>query len=186
MNALNAKALAVVRQKVRKQLREAEFAKDVEAYKEDSDAFMQEEVAPEPVAPRKQRSDGATLGTSTAGADDLEGFEVVGPGGKTLAYTAESILKNLRSVAESRGRKGTDRLEQIRIMEKLLEVASTDYQRIRVLISMISARFDTSSSTSGAISVEQWKAAHLEFVQLIDLLHKNKDQLVIIEVSSCS
>ena len=62
-----------------------------------------------------------------------------------------------------------------------MEVAATDYQRIRVLLSLISARFDTTSATSGAISVEQWKQAHQEFVQLVDLLAKNKDQLVVIE-----
>lgn len=178
MNALNAKALNSLRQKIRKILREENYAKDVEAYRADPDEFMEEEEEVVPVQ-KKSRS-AAQLGTSIAEGDD-EGFETVGPGGRTLAYTPESILKNLRGIAESRGRKGTDRNEQIRIMEKLMEVANTDYQKIRVLLSLISARFDTSSATTGAISVEQWKSAHTEFVQLVDLLAKNKDQLVVIE-----
>jgi translation initiation factor 3 subunit C len=180
MNALNAKALNSLRQKVRKILREEDYAKSVETYREDPDTFMEEEeeIVAQPTRPRGTAQLGTTIGT----ADD-EGFEVVGPGGRTLAYTPESILKNLRGIAESRGRKGTDRLEQIRIMERLIEVAATDYQRIRVLLSLISARFDTTNATTGAISVEQWKQAHTEFVQLVDLLAKNKDQLVVIEGS---
>jgi translation initiation factor 3 subunit C len=66
-------------------------------------------------------------------------------------------------------------------MERLMDVAATDYQRIRILLPMVSARFDTSSATTGAISTEQWKQAHTDFVQLVDLLDKNKDQLVVIE-----
>jgi translation initiation factor 3 subunit C len=180
MNALNAKALNSLRQKIRKILREENYAKEVETYREDPDAFMEEEEEEVVEKPKSRSSGGLALGAS-AGGDDDTGFEVVGPGGKALAYTPESILKNLRSIAESRGRKGTDRQEQIRIMERLMEVAATDYQRIRVLLSLISARFDTSSATTGAISVEQWKSAHTEFVQLVDLLAKNKDQLVVIE-----
>jgi translation initiation factor 3 subunit C len=180
MNALNAKALNSLRQKVRKILREEDYAKSVESYREDPDAFMEEEEETVEAKPVSKRSTGMALGTTIASSDDA-GFEVVGPGGRTLAYTPESILKNLRGIAESRGRKGTDRMEQIRIMERLMEVAATDYQRIRVLLSLISARFDTSSPTTGAMSVEQWKQAHQEFVQLVDLLAKNKDQLVVIE-----
>ena len=72
---------------------------------------------------------------------DDEGFSTVGRGGKTLQYTPESILKHLRSIVESRGKKNTDRAEQIRIMEKLLEVADTPYRTIRVLLTLISTRF---------------------------------------------
>src|SRR5690348_15259524 len=106
MNALNAKALNSLRQKIRKILREENYAQEVETYRKDPDAFMEEEEEEEVVAKPKSRGT-AALGISTASLDDA-GFEVVGRDGKALAYTPESILKNLRSIAESRGRKGTD------------------------------------------------------------------------------
>jgi translation initiation factor 3 subunit C len=181
MNALNSKALNAVRQKVRKLTREPEYTKDIEAYRADSDAFMKEEAVVEAVEPRRRRT-AVPIGDILTEGDDA-GFEVVGPGGKALVYTPESILKHLRSIAESRGRKGTDRLEQIRVMERLLEVATTDYQRVRVLLSLLAARFDTSASTAGAMSIEQWKLAHLEFVKLVDILHVNQKVLVVSETA---
>jgi translation initiation factor 3 subunit C len=180
MNALNSKALNATRQKVRKLTREDAYAKDVEAYRTDQDEFMKEEVVVAAPAPKPRKTVNLALGEVFTDAD-TEGFEVVGPGGKALVYTPESILKHLRSIAESRGRKGTDRMEQIRVMERLLEVSTSDYQRIRVLLSLMAARFDTSTGAGGAMAVEQWKLAHEEFVKLVNLLHANKDTLVVIE-----
>lgn len=183
MNALNSKALNAVRQKVRKLTREPEYTKDIESYRANEDEYMKETVV---VVQKEDRKKATTRGVPIGEApteDDLDGFEMVGPGGKALVYTPESILKHLRSIAESRGRKGTDRIEQIRVMERLLEVATTDYQRIRVLLSLLAARFDTSTSTAGAMSIEQWKAAHLEFVKLVDILHTNKKEMVVSETA---
>ncbi|KAF2432749.1 eukaryotic translation initiation factor 3 subunit C [Tothia fuscella] len=180
MNALNSKALNATRQKVRKLTREDQYTKDIEAYRTDAESFMKEEAVIEIPEPKKKKVVNLAAGESITDAD-LEGFEVVGPGGKALIYTPESILKHLRSVAESRGRKGTDRIEQIRVMEKLFDVSTTDYQRIRVLVSLVAARFDTSTTSGGAMAVDQWKLAHQEFVKLVDLLHANQDELVVIE-----
>ncbi|KAF2398254.1 hypothetical protein EJ06DRAFT_544028 [Trichodelitschia bisporula] len=180
MNALNSKSLNAVRQKIRKLTKDEQYSKDVEAYRKDSEAFLKEEAVIEIPVPTKKTKVNLLLGDAIIDADDA-GFEVVGPGGKTLIYTPESILKHLRSIAESRGRKGTDRNEQIRVMERLLDVAATDYQRIRVLLSLISVRFDTSTSSGGAMTVEQWKLADKEFVKLLELLYANQDQFIVIE-----
>ena len=64
----------------------------------------------------------------------------------------------------------TDRAEQIKILEKLLEVAATTYQRIRVLLALVSARFDYNSSISSHMPVELWTAAEKEVDQLINIL----------------
>lgn len=95
-------------------------------------------------------------GEAILDADD-EGFTMVGAGGKAMQYTPESILKHLRTIVEARGRKNTDRLEQIRVMERLRDVAVNDYQKIRVLLTLISTRFDLTSGTGSQMSQEQWK-----------------------------
>lgn len=140
---------------------------------------MKEEQAiiPDKTAKKTKKSVVVT-GAAAADGDD-DGFEVVGRDGKALTYTPESILKNLRSIGESRGRKGTDRAEQIRILEKLLDVAVSEYQRIRVLLVLISARFDTTSTTGSALDTAQWKAAQQELQKLFTILEANPNIVVI-------
>jgi translation initiation factor 3 subunit C len=64
---------------------------------------------------------------------------------------------------------GTDRQEQIRVLEKLLEVAATSYQQLRVLLALISSRFDYSPSAV-YMPLELWIAAKREIDQLVSLI----------------
>lgn len=68
----------------------------------------------------------------------------------------------------------TDRQEQIKILEKLLAVAVTSYQRIRVLLTLVSARFDYNSSVATHMPIELWNSAQGEVDQLIGvILHES-------------
>ncbi|KAG4222031.1 Eukaryotic translation initiation factor 3 subunit C, partial [Phytophthora cactorum] len=107
------------------------------------------------------------------------GFATVGKGGKTLQFTPESIFKHLRAILESRGKKNTDRVEQIKIMEKLLEVAATPYQQIKVLLTLVSARFDLGSGGTASMPLEHWKAAEKEISTLFEVLESNREYIVI-------
>lgn len=155
MNATNSRGLNAVKQRIKRNNKD--YARDIERYREDNDAYMESDEEEPTALVEKTRKPQQSLEPDEA-ADD-EGFAMVGRGGKTLQYTAESILKNLRTILESRGKKNTDRTEQIRIMEKLHEVAVTPYQKIRVSLALISTRFDlTAGSGSGSfMSHEQWK-----------------------------
>lgn len=156
MNALATRGLNAVRQKIRKLNKDYET--DITAYREDKEGYMEEEEEVVVAAPTKKPkvreafADGERIDDADEG-----GWEGVGKDGRAMKYSAESILKNLRSIVESRGRKNTDRLEQIRIMEKLFDVAATDYQRIRVLLTIISTRFDLTSNTGNFMAQEQWR-----------------------------
>ncbi|KAI9846778.1 MAG: Translation initiation factor 3 subunit c [Sclerophora amabilis] len=175
MNATNARGLNAVKQRIKRNNKD--YAKDIDQFREDKDAFMRSDE-PEEVAPveRVRRSD-RRLDVDDAGDD--EGFSTVGRGGRTLQYTPESIFKHLRSIVESRGKKNTDRQEQIRIMERLHEVSTTPYQKVRVLLALISTRFDLTSGSSTTMSQEQWKSAENEFHTLLEVLHANPDMVVI-------
>lgn len=154
MNATNAKGLNAMKQKVRRNNKE--YTAEIEKFREDKDGYMMEEEEEEVVVEKPKKA--KPVYVDSAGPGDDEGFFQVGARGKVMQYTAESILKHLRSFVESRGKKNTDRAEQIRIMEKLLEAATTPYQNIRVLLTLISTRFDlTSGSSSNYMSQEQWK-----------------------------
>lgn len=169
MNATNAKALTAMKQKIKRAIKEYET--DVKKYLEDPEAFNREYaalVSREPIAPAAPGSRGAT---ATTGDDTtVEEFTTVGKGGRGVQFTSEGIFKNLHAVQEARGKKNTDRAEQIRILEKLLEVAVTPYQRIRVLLALISSRFDYNSSVSTHMPTELWLAAQREVDQLVSII----------------
>ncbi|KAL4983266.1 eukaryotic translation initiation factor 3 subunit C [Aspergillus falconensis] len=180
MNASNAKGFNAIKQKIKKNNKD--YAAQIDKYRADKDGYMEsdeeeEKKKPAAAAPRLSKLERVEAPVAIAGDDD--GFATVGRGGKTLQYTPESILKHLRVIVESRGKKNTDRLEQIRTMEKLLEVAQTPYQRIRVYLTLISTRFDlTTTSTAAYMSVEQWKAAEQELSTLLSVLEKERNYVV--------
>jgi translation initiation factor 3 subunit C len=64
----------------------------------------------------------------------------------------------------------TDRADQIRILERLLEVAVTPYQRIRVLLALVSSRFDYNATVASYMPIEMWLSAQLEIDSLIATL----------------
>lgn len=179
MNPLAAKGFNAMRQKLRKNNKDYET--DIKAYRANPDDFMKDDVVEEPVpaaSSSTKKAKKSLLQEAIAGADD-DGFTMVGAGGKAMTYTPEGILKHLRTIVESRGRKNTDRLEQIKTMEKLLDVAATEYQKIRVLLVLISTRFDLTSGTGNQMAQEQWKLAQQELAQLLETLENNTDLIVI-------
>ena len=178
MNPIAQKGLNALRQKIRKNNRD--YADDVKAFKEDPEEFMREEIV-EDVVPAPKKSKRSLVNENALEVGD-DGFTMVGAGGKAMVYTPESILKHLRSIVESRGRKNTDRLEQIKVMEKLLEVSVSDYQRIRVLLTLVATRFDLTSGTGSQMSQEHWKSAQQEIAHLLNILETNRN-IVVVEVA---
>lgn len=179
MNASNTKGLNAMRQKIRKN--NASYTTQIQKYQEDKEEFMEEseDEGPTEAAPKERKSKVQRIDALEAAIDE-EGFATVGRGGKALVYTPESILKHLRSIVESRGKKNTDRTEQIRVMERLQEVASTPYQKIRVLLTVVSTRFDViGTSTQNYMSQESWKAAEREFTQLLQTLEDSSTYVVV-------
>ncbi|TVY39666.1 Eukaryotic translation initiation factor 3 subunit C [Lachnellula subtilissima] len=176
MNATNARGLNAVKQRIKKNNKD--YQKDIDAYRADKDAFMESDEEEEP-APKPSRTPKPIAGVPAFEIDDDEGFSTVGKGGRTMQFTPESILKHLRTIMESRGKKNTDRTEQIKIMEKLYEVATTPYQRIRVLLTIISTRFDLTTGVQTFMSQDQWKAAEQEFGNLLKVLESNPELVVV-------
>ena len=178
MNATNAKGLSIMKQKIKKN-NGKDHLTEVEKYRADKDAYMESDEEVE-AAPAKKAAKSKTERIEALDARDDEGFSTVGKGGKALQYTPESILKNLREIVASRGRKNTDRAEQIRVMERLLQVAQTPYQKIRVLLTIISTRFDlTSGSTSNYMSQENWRSAEREYAMLVEELEDTSSYVVV-------
>jgi translation initiation factor 3 subunit C len=179
MNATSTKGFNAMKQKIRKN--NAAYTTEIQRYQEDKDTYLFDSDDDEPVevAPKEKVSKAKKIEILDAAIDE-EGWGTVGRGGKALVYTPESILKHLRTIVESRGKKNTDRNEQVRIMEKLLEVANTPYQKLRVLLTIISTRFDViGTSTQNYMSQDAWKAAEREYAMLLQTLEDNPTWIVV-------
>lgn len=173
MTATNARGLNAVKQRLKKITKESHD--QVAAYRENPDEFMESESEEEPIVqPKKVR-----IAVDEEAHEEEGGFSTVGKGGKTLQFTPESIFKHLRAIVESRGKKNTDRLEQIKIMQTLYSIAVTPYQRIRVLLTLVSARFDLGSGAATSMPLEHWKAAEKEISTLLKTLEENPEYVVI-------
>ena len=178
MNANMAKGFNAVRQKLKKNNKD--YQTEVDKYRENKDDYMEDDQEEQTAPVEKVRKSKAQRMDELDAALDDEGFATVGRGGRALQYTPESILKHLRSIIESRGKKNTDRVEQIKIMERLLEVAQTPYQKIRVLLALISTRFDlTSNATQNYMSQELWRAAEKEYGMLMETLENNPIYVIV-------
>lgn len=153
MNAANARALNTIKQRLKRNNRG--YEKEIEEYKKDPEAFMKEDK--KPAAPKAISKVSKVVEPGQDSEDD-RGFSTIGRSGKALTYTPESIFKHLRGIIEARGKKNTDKGEQIKVMERLYEVAQTPYQKIKVLLALISTRFDLTYGALSYMSAEQWKA----------------------------
>ncbi|ROT38458.1 eukaryotic translation initiation factor 3 subunit 8 [Sodiomyces alkalinus F11] len=176
MNATAARGLNAVKQKIKKINKD--YQPQIEAYREDNDGFM-ESSDEEEVAPKAKKTVRIADDFDQQLDDDIEGFATVGKGGKTLQFTPESIFKHLRTILETRGKKNTDRQEQIKVMEKLNEIANTPYQKIRVLLTLISTRFDLGSGGATSMPLDHWKAAEKEMTALFEILETNTEYVVV-------
>jgi len=175
MNATMARGFNAVKQRIKKNNKD--YQSQIDAFRKDSDAFMEsDEEAPPPKASKVKFAEAYI--PQEAAEDQEKGFAIVDKRGKAIPFSPESIQKHLRSIVESRGRKNTDRTEQIRIMEELNKVAETPYLKIRVLQTLVSARFDLGSATT-SMPLEHWKAAEKELAALLTLLETHKDHVVI-------
>jgi len=182
MKAPNAKAMNGMKQKLKKAAKEHEAAlsqyrEDPENYDAKVQAAQAASVVPQ-VPVSKPKAAPIVAPTAEAPADDE--FQTVGPGGKP-GMTSDALFKSLAAVLEARGRKSTDRGEQINTLMKLHDVAQTPYQRIRVLLTLVAARFDYSTSANAFMPLEMWTQARNELDTLLKVLFENRAYLVLEE-----
>lgn len=113
----------------------------------------------------------------------------VGKGGKALAFGAsgEGVFKNLQIILEARGKKNTDRTDQLKALNRLYaEQAESTYAKIRVLLVLVSSYFDYAASTggigSGYMPLEAWTSARERLNELLTILIKYNSSYTVQEV----
>ena len=190
MKAPNAKAMNGMKQKMKKTVKDhdaalQQFRADPEGYDEKVQAAQAAPKIPDvlPVSGKGVKAPviaEAPAPAAEAPAGDDEEFQTVGKGGKA-GMTSDALFKSLAAVLEARGRKSTDRSEQINTLIKLQNAAQTPYQRIRVVLALIASRFDYSSSANTYMPLDMWHQARSELASLLVLLSQNKEYIVLEE-----
>lgn len=161
MNPSNAKALNSMKQKVKKNNRL--YEKEIQEYEKDPENYdieEEEEVVVETKKPKpakKRPTSDSEEEAEVEGELVDDGFTHVGAGGQKIELNQENLFKKLKEVTDARGKKNTNREDQVRILERLFVVANSPYQKIRVLLSLISAQFDFAVGLSGYMSIPLWK-----------------------------
>ena len=142
-----------------------------EASDSDSDSdSSDDEAARAEKAEKKARK--AAEKAAQSGTDVDDGFAVVGKKGQVEKpgaakpldvkapkekVTYEMVDKKLADLIASRGKKGTDRHENVETLAYVATVATCAAQEIEVLVMLISAQFDISGSMSTHMPIPIWK-----------------------------
>ena len=70
----------------------------------------------------------------------------------------------------SRGRKGIDRVEQVRQLRILARIAKTPAQALAITVQVVSAQFDLAPSMAAHMAVPIWKDAVRQVHKVIGIL----------------
>jgi len=150
MDATKPRAFNTFCQRIRKAHREHE--QEIKQFRQDPGIFDSEsEDELEANGGNEPSFDNSGQTPETAARDD-RGVEQVSPGGQIMNVSAGGILGTLKLISLARGKRSTNRDEQIRVLEELKKVAVTPYHRILVLLALINARFEYQL----VMSPEQW------------------------------
>lgn len=106
---------------------------------------------------------------------------------KMFAKDAEinhaSVLKKLHEIVAARGKKGTDRNEQIAMLSELLSIADQNNLgpafQIKIMFAIISALFDYNLKTTPCMKPETWHKTLSYINSCLDDLFEHRESLVV-------
>mmetsp|Transcript_6547 Transcript_6547/g.9222 ORF Transcript_6547/g.9222 Transcript_6547/m.9222 type:complete len:917 (-) Transcript_6547:64-2814(-) len=101
---------------------------------------------------RKQREPKKKKEDTTSTADDGKKPEEK----KSTEMSTEAVLKKLRDIEDTRGRRGVDRKEYIQDLELLLTKARKRATRVKIETLLTTALFDMNLNTGTALSINSW------------------------------
>jgi translation initiation factor 3 subunit C len=90
--------------------------------------------------------------------------------GKVIELNAENVVRKLQEIVSSRGKKSVDRQDNLRILNKLLELATTEEQKVHILNVQISTEFDIAALSAGFMPYALWSSTLKSIALMLSLL----------------
>lgn len=87
--------------------------------------------------------------------------------------TYELVNRKLREIVMSRGRKGTDKQEQVEMLTYLITVAKGSAQRFECYAQLVSSLFDMNPSMASHLKTSLWKKCIINLLEMLKILQDN-------------
>lgn len=143
---------------------------------------------------KKRRKKAAETKIKEEDSDDDEGgWETVKKGssmpmekpkmfGKDDEINVQSVHKKLNEIMAARGKKGTDRKEQIELLHELMNVSDENNLgpaiRIKIQFNIIMSIYDYNPSVSDPMKVELWDKVLIKINELLDMMIAHPDLVI--------
>ncbi|OEH75606.1 eukaryotic translation initiation factor 3 subunit C [Cyclospora cayetanensis] len=140
--------------------------------KKSKSAKKKPSVKPSKTASKEPAPAGAEAGFTTKDMEHL--FD-------TSDLNEEVIAKRVQMVVEKRGRRGVDKMEQMRILKRLAELAETVSPQchLEALGHLISAEFDTTSGVFTCMPLAIWMETFAGVKLLLTIMEQNKGSYLV-------
>jgi hypothetical protein len=80
------------------------------------------------------------------------------------------VGKKLREIVMTRGRRGTDKQEQVEMLTYLVQVSKGAAQRLEVLAQLVSSLFDLNPTSSSYLKLNLWRKCVVHMLEIMKLL----------------
>jgi translation initiation factor 3 subunit C len=151
LSASESKSLNILKQKVK---REVKIYKDqVELYKEDPEAY-------------EAAKDESNLIDEEYDSEN-----------KQMVVSVANLFSIVKSIIETRGKKGVDLNEHLKTLNELLNISESTYEKIVVLNLIISLRYELYSKEQ-YMPADEWNFALEDISKLLDILDSDKSYIV--------
>ncbi|XP_027052968.1 eukaryotic translation initiation factor 3 subunit C-like [Pocillopora damicornis] len=102
---------------------------------------------------------------------------------KDTEITHAVVLKKLHEILSARGKKGTDRTDQIEFLKQLRVISDNAKlgagMTVKLLFNIISSIFDYNPNVATCMKPEMWQECLKQISELLDILINNQDTLTI-------
>ncbi|XP_068662356.1 eukaryotic translation initiation factor 3 subunit C-like [Aristolochia californica] len=198
MSSSNAKALNSMKQKLKKNNKQ--FEDLINKYRENPESEDdREEEEPDEDEMSEIEENPLVLTDGSSESEEIDDpdapqSEIGGPWEKKMSkkdklmdkqfmkdpseITWESVDKKLKEIIAARGKKGTQRVEQVEQLTFLTRVAKTPAQKLEILFSVVSAQFDVNPSLSGHMPINVWKKCVHNMLVVLDILDQYPNIMV--------